>query len=173
MPTTKVRDFDTLIPRRGNISFENVYILRVSERFVNYSKRTMKSQDKNIVKTQVKSSIEHRIGSDAFSAYAEIIDALAYACTFKNPRMFADMEMNDRTWQDFALSITTAELHTVSQSLNYNPKNRLFYILGCLTRVYSRRKSSISKQDYAQRRYTKAELERHITKVEDLANIEW
>lgn len=133
----------------------------------------MKSQDKNIVQIQVKSSIEHRIGTDAFSAYAEIIDALAYACTFKNPRMFADMEMNELTWQDFASSITTAELQTVSQSLNYNPRNRLFYILGCLTRVYSRRKSSVSKQDYAQRRYTRAELERHVTKIEDLANIEW
>lgn len=129
--------------------------------------------DKKIVQKQVESNIRSRVGDDAFAAYGEIIAALSYACTFKNPRRFADMEMNDRTWQDFALSITTAELHTVSQSLNYNPKNRLFYILGCLTRVYSRRKSSISKQDYAQRRYTKAELERHITKVEDLANIEW
>lgn len=133
----------------------------------------MTTFDKNITQNYIKTSIEHRIGTDAFSAYAEIIDALAYACTFKNPRMFADMEMNDRTWQDFASSITTAELQAVSKSLNCNPRNHLFYILGCLTRVYSRRKSSTLRQDYAQHQYTRAKLERRVTKIEDLANIEW
>ena len=129
--------------------------------------------DKKIVQKQVESNIRSRVGDDAFAAYGEIIAALAYACTFKNPRRFADMDMDGCKWQDLATTITAQELQTVNACLNCRANNRLFFILGCLTRVYSRRKSAISKQDFSQRRYTKAELESVITKIDDLKNIEW
>lgn len=129
--------------------------------------------DKKIVQKQVESNIRSRVGDEAFASYAEIIAALAYACTFKNPRRFADMDMDGCKWQDLATTITAQELQTVNACLNCRANNRLFFILGCLTRVYSRRKSAISKQDFSQRRYTKAELESVITKIDDLKNIEW
>ncbi len=129
--------------------------------------------DKKIVQKQVESNIRSRVGDEAFAAYGEIIAALSYACTFKNPRRFADMDMDGCKWQDLATTITAQELQTVNACLNCRANNRLFFILGCLTRVYSRRKSAISKQDFSQRRYTKAELESVITKIDDLKNIEW
>lgn len=134
----------------------------------------MNSQEKSIVKSQIKSSIQKRIGSDAYSAYVEIVDVLAYACTFKNPRMFSSIEMNERTWQDLASSITVCELQSIAASLNkFKSNNRIFYILGCLARTYARRKSSCSSVDYTQRRYTKADFARVITPISELANIEW
>lgn len=134
----------------------------------------MTTTDKNLVKNQVKSSIEHRIGAVAAQAYIEIIDALCYACTFKNPRRFADIEMNERTWQDFASSITVGELRSVASSTSKcQSKNRLFYTLGCLARTYARRKSSLSQADYAQRRYTNADFASVITPIDALKNIEW
>lgn len=129
--------------------------------------------DKKIVQKQVESNIRSRVGDDAFAAYGEIIAALSYACTFKSPRRFADMDMDGCKWQDLATTITAQELQTVNACLNCRANNRLFFILGCLTRVYSRRKSAISKSDYPQRRYTKAELESVITKIDDLKYIEW
>lgn len=129
--------------------------------------------DKKMVQKQVESNIRSRVGDEAFAAYGEIIAALAYACTFKNPRRFADMDMNERTWQDLATTITTSELQTVNACLNCRANNRLFFILGCLTRVYSRRKSAISKQNFVQRRYTKAELESVVTSIDSLKDIEW
>ena len=129
--------------------------------------------DKKMVQKQVESNIRSRVGDEAFAAYGEIISALAYACTFKNPRRFADMDMDGCKWQDLATTITAQELQTVNACLNCRANNRLFFILGCLTRVYSRRKSAISKQNFSQRRYTKAELESVITKIDDLKNIEW
>ncbi len=129
--------------------------------------------DKKIVQTQVESNIRSRVGDDAFVAYGEIIAALSYACTFKNPRRFADMDMDGCKWQDLATTITAQELKTVNACLNCHANNRLFFILGCLTRVYSRRKSAISKSDYPQRRYTKAELESVITSIDSLKDIEW
>lgn len=129
--------------------------------------------NKKMVQKQVESNIRSRVGDEAFAAYGEIIDALAYACTFKNPRRFVDMDMDGCKWQDLATTITAQELQTVNACLNCRANNRLFFILGCLTRVYSRRKSAISKQDFSQRRYTKAELESVITKIDDLKNIEW
>lgn len=133
----------------------------------------MTSLDKKQIENYIKKDIARRIGRDALSAYGEIISALAYACTFKNPRRFADMDMNERTWQDLASSITVLELQNVASSLaRFTSGNRLFFILGCLTRTYSRRKSS-SSSNFTQRRYTKAELESMITKIDDLKNIEW
>lgn len=129
---------------------------------------------KKQIENYIKKDIARRIGRDALSAYDEIVNALAYACTFKNPRRFADMDMNERTWQDLASSITVLELQNVASSLaRFTSGNRLFYILGCLTRTYSRRKSSVSSSNFTQRRYTKAELESVITKIDDLKNIEW
>lgn len=128
---------------------------------------------KKMVQTQVESNIRSRVGDEAFASYAEIIAALAYACTFKNPRRFADMDMDGCKWQDLATTITAQELQTVNACLNCRANNRLFFILGCLTRVYSRRKSAISKQDFSQRRYTKAELESVITSIDSLKDIEW
>lgn len=128
---------------------------------------------KKQIENYIKKDIARRIGRDALSAYDEIVNALAYACTFKNPRRFADMDMNERTWQDLATSITVLELQNVASSLaRFTSGNRLFFILGCLTRTYSRRKSS-SSSNFMQRRYTKAELESVITKIDDLKNIEW
>ena len=99
--------------------------------------------NRNTTENSIKSSIRSRVGDVAFSSNTEIVGALAYACTFKSPRRFADMEMNERTWQDLAATITVLELDTVKESLTrFTHGNRLFYILGCLTRVYSRRKST-------------------------------
>lgn len=103
----------------------------------------MTSLDKKQIENYIKKDIARRIGRDALSAYDEIVNALAYACTFKNPRRFADMDMNERTWQDLASSITVLELQNVASSLaRFTSGNRLFFILGCLTRTYSRRKSA-------------------------------
>ena len=130
--------------------------------------------DKKIVQKQVESNIRSRVGDEAFASYAEIIAALAYACTFKNPRRFADMDMNERTWQDLASSITVLELQNVASSLaRFTSGNRLFFILGCLTRTYSRRKSSVSSSNFTQRRYTKAELESNVVHPDELSGIEW
>jgi len=131
--------------------------------------------NRNTTENSIKSSIRSRVGDVAFSSNTEIVGALAYACTFKSPRRFADMEMNERTWQDLAATITVLELDTVKESLTrFTHGNRLFYILGCLTRVYSRRKSTSSTtSNFQERRYTKAELARAITHPEDLADIEW
>lgn len=134
----------------------------------------MTTSDKNLVKNSIKTTIKHRIGADAYIQYAEIIEALAYACTFKNPRCFADIDMNERTWQDLASSITVLELQSVSSSLaKFTSGNRLFYTLGCLARTYSRRKCNIARTNYVQRRYTVAELEHNIVTPAQLANIEW
>lgn len=131
--------------------------------------------NRNTTENSIKSSIRSRVGDVAFSSNTEIVGALAYACTFKSPRRFADMEMNERTWQDLAATITVLELDTVKESLTrFTHGNRLFYILGCLTRVYSRRKSTLSTtSNFQERRYTKAELARAITRPEDLVDIEW
>lgn len=131
--------------------------------------------NRNTTENSIKSSIRSRVGDVAFSSNTEIVGALAYACTFKSPRRFADMEMNERTWQDLAATITVLELDTVKESLTrFTHGNRLFYILGCLTRVYSRRKSTLSAtSNFQERRYTKAELARVITRPEDLVDIEW
>ncbi len=131
--------------------------------------------NRNTTENSIKSSIRSRVGDVAFSSNTEIVGALAYACTFKSPRRFADMEMNERTWQDLAATITVLELDTVKESLTrFTHGNRLFYILGCLTRVYSRRKSTLSTtSNFQERRYTKAELARTVTRPEDLADIEW
>lgn len=129
---------------------------------------------KKQIENYIKKDIARRIGSAALSAYGEIVNALAYACTFKNPRRFADMDMNERTWQDLASSITVLELQNVASSLaRFTSGNRLFFILGCLTRTYSRRKSSVSSSNFTQRRYTKAELESVVVHPDDLVGIEW
>ena len=130
--------------------------------------------NRNTTENSIKSSIRSRVGDVAFSSNTEIVGALAYACTFKSPRRFADMEMNERTWQDLAATITVLELDMVKESLTrFTHGNRLFYILGCLTRVYSRRKSTSSTKNFRERHYTKAELARTVTRPEDLADIEW
>lgn len=131
--------------------------------------------NRNTTENSIKSSIRRRIGDVAFSSKTEIVNALAYACTFKSPRRFADMDMNERTWQDLAATITVLELDTVNESLTrFTHGNRLFYILGCLTRVYSRRKSTSSTtSNFRERRYTNAELDRVVIRPEDLADIEW
>lgn len=131
--------------------------------------------NRNTTENSIKSSIRSRVGDVAFSSNTEIVGALAYACTFKSPRRFADMEMNERTWQDLAATITVLELDTVKENLTrFTHGNRLFYILGCLTRVYSRRKSTLSTtSNFQERRYTKAELARAITRPVDLVDIEW
>ena len=131
--------------------------------------------NRNTTENSIKSSIRSRVGDVAFSSNTEIVGALAYACTFKSPRRFADMEMNERTWQDLAATITVLELDTVNESLiRFTHGNRLFYILGCLTRVYSRRKSASSTtSNFRERRYTNAELDRAVIRPEDLADIEW
>lgn len=131
--------------------------------------------NRNTTENSIKSSIRSRVGDVAFSSNTEIVGALAYACTFKSPRRFADMEMNERMWQDLAATITVLELDTVKESLTrFTHGNRLFYILGCLTRVYSRRKSTLSTtSNFQERRYTKAELARAITRPVDLVDIEW
>ena len=130
---------------------------------------------KTTTENSVKSSIRSRVGDIAFSSNDEIIGALAYACTFKSPRRFADLEMNEQSWQDLASTITVLELDNVHESLSrFTTGNRLFYILGCLTRVYSRRKSTTAHaQQFHERHYTKAELSRAVTRPEDLADIEW
>lgn len=129
---------------------------------------------KKQIENYIKKDIARRIGSAALSAYGEIVNALAYACTFKNPRRFADMDMNERTWQDLASSITVLELQNVASSLaKFTSGNRLFFILGCLTRTYSRRKSSVSSSNFTQRRYTKAELESNVVHPDELSGIEW
>lgn len=130
--------------------------------------------NRNTTENSIKSSIRSRVGDVAFSSNTEIVGALAYACTFKSPRRFADMEMNERTWQDLAATITVLELDMVKKSLTrFTHGNRLFYILGCLTRIYSRRKSTSSTKNFRERHYTKAELARTVTRPEDLADIEW
>lgn len=130
--------------------------------------------DQKIVQKQVESNIRSRVGDEAFAAYGEIIAALAYACTFKNPRRFVDMDMNERTWQDLASSITVLELQNVASSLaRFTSGNRLFFILGCLTRAYSRRKSSVSSSNFTQRRYTKAEIASNVVHPDELSGIEW
>lgn len=130
--------------------------------------------NRNTTENSIKSSIRSRVGDVAFSSNTEIVGALAYACTFKSPRRFADMEMNERTWQDLAATITVLELDMVKESLTrFTHGNRLFYILGCLTRIYSRRKSTSSTKNFRERHYTKAELARTVTRPEDLADIEW
>ncbi len=129
---------------------------------------------KTTTENSVKSSIRSRVGAVAFAENAEIIGALAYACTFKSPRRFADMEMNGQSWQDLAATVTVLELDNVRESLSrFTTGNRLFYILGCLTRVYSRRKSTSSTKNFRERHYTKAELARTVTRAEELADIEW
>lgn len=134
----------------------------------------MTSLDKKQIENYIKKDIARRIGRDALSAYGEIISALAYACTFKNPRRFADMDMNERTWQDLASSITVLELQNVASSLaRFTSGNRLFFILGCLTRTYSRRKSSVSSSNFTQRRYAKSELESNVVHPGELSGIEW
>ncbi len=129
--------------------------------------------DKKIVQTQVESNIRSRVGDEAFAAYGEIIAALAYACTFKNPRRFADMDMDGCKWQDLATTITAQELQTVNACLNFHANNRLFFILGCLTRVYSRRKTSTFKSNFGRHRYTVAEIESVYTSIDSLKDIEW
>ena len=130
--------------------------------------------DRKTTEKLIESNIRSRVGDEAFASYAEIIAALAYACTFKNPRRFADMDMDERTWQDLASSITVLELQNVASSLaRFTSGNRLFFILGCLTRTYSRRKSSVSSSNFTQRRYTKAELESVVTSIDSLKDIEW
>lgn len=130
--------------------------------------------NRNTTENSIKSSIRSRVGDVAFSSNTEIVGALAYACTFKSPRRFADMEMNERTWQDLAATITVLELDTVKESLTrFTHGNRLFYILGCLTRVYSRRKSTSQAPQFRECHYTKSELSRAVTRPEELANIEW
>lgn len=133
----------------------------------------MTTFDRKTTEKLIESNIRSRVGDEAFAAYGEIIAALAYACTFINPRRFADMDMDGCKWQDLATTITAQELKTVNACLNCRANNRLFFILGCLTRVYSRRKSAISKQNFVQRRYTKAELESVITSIDSLKDIEW
>ena len=133
----------------------------------------MTSLDKKQIENYIKKDIARRIGRDALSAYDEIVNAIAYACTFKNPRRFADMDMNERTWQDLASSITVLELQNVASSLaRFTSGNRLFFILGCLTRTYSRRKSS-SSSNFTQRRYTKAEIASNVVHPDELSGIEW
>ncbi len=130
---------------------------------------------KKTTENSIKSSIRSRVGDVDFSSNAEIIDALAYACTFKSPRRFSDMEMNEQSWQDLATTITVLELEQATDSLQrFTYGNRLFYILGCLTRIYSRRKSTTAHaQQFRERHYTKAELARTVTRPEELAGIEW
>jgi|GEM_PF-1465088 len=129
---------------------------------------------KKTTENSIKSSIRSRVGDVDFSSNAEIIDALAYACTFSSPRRFADMEMNEQSWQDLAATVTVLELEQATDSLQrFTYGNRLFYILGCLTRIYSRRKSTSSTKNFRERHYTKAELARTVTRPEELANIEW
>ena len=129
---------------------------------------------KTTTENSIKLCIRSRVGAVAFAENADIIGALAYACTFKSPRRFSDMEMNEQSWQDLATTITVLELNKVRESLSrFSAGNRLFYILGCLTRVYSRRKSTSQAPQFRECHYTKSELSRAVTRPEELANIEW
>lgn len=132
----------------------------------------MRQQDKTILKIQIEQSIYQRIGSaDLSDAAREIIKALAYACTFTGARKFSDIEMTSTDWNELADTLKLNELQRVVCSMpNYNPKyNRLFYILGCLARVYAARLNRpTTRQDYPQRRYTKAELRNVVTSIESM-----
>lgn len=122
----------------------------------------------------VQAGIKERLGTDAYKAHEEIIEALSYACTFHNPRRFSQIEMKNEDWQDLANTLTIAELANVQNALHrFVPgKNRLFFILACYARIYGGRTSSYSSGDYykpnfQQRRYTKAELRSMKIKIED------
>lgn len=119
---------------------------------------------KQITIDQIKKNIVGRLGSDACSHADETLNALAYACTFRATRRFADIEMDPQNWNDLADTLTVSELMRVQDSLvRFIPgKNRLFFILGCFARVYGRRVGRVGSRvsDHKERRYTKAELSR-------------
>ncbi len=121
---------------------------------------------KRIIVNQIKNKITIRLGSEACSGSDEILDALAYACTFYAPRRFSDIEMDARNWNELADTLTIVELMKVQDSLTRfrAGNNRLFYILGCFARVYGRRVSGsgMRRSDHRERHYTKSELDQIV-----------
>lgn len=118
----------------------------------------------------VQAGIKERLGTGAYKAHEEIIEALSYACTFHNTRRFSQIEMTGECWQDLANTLTIAELANVQNALHrFVPgKNRLFYILACYARIYGSRKTCSSYHaNFQERHYTKAELAQQITNIED------
>ena len=128
---------------------------------------------KRIIANQIKTKIINRLGSEACSGSDEILNALAYACTFYAPRRFSDIEMDSQNWNELADTLTVVELMKVQDSLTRfrAGNNRLFYILGCFARVYGRRVSGsgMRRSDHRERHYTKSELDRIVRSIGSLS----
>ncbi len=127
-------------------------------------------ESRKAVMSHVQAGIKERLGNSAYTAHKEIIEALAYACTFHTPRRFSTIEMTGERWQDLASTLTIAELANVQNALHrFVPgKNRLFFILACYARIYGNRKTCPTYHaNFQERHYTRAELASCITKIED------
>ncbi len=125
---------------------------------------------------QTKLNLSRRLGAEICSASeaAEVLDALAYACTFTAPRTLGGILMTPQRWQELADTLTLSELMNVTNALPrfHGSGNRLFYILGCFARCYGLRSFSSGKSDsdsdHKQRQYTNAEMERIMKELNKL-----
>lgn len=105
----------------------------------------------------------------------EVLRALAYACTLQSPRRFGAEEMTSAKWRRLCGSIDSESLAAVARGVRAHAdgaRNRLWYILGALAREYTalvtlggRNRS----KNFDERRYSSADFERVITRIESLS----
>lgn len=124
-------------------------------------------EQRNLLKNTIKNQIIQRFGDELSYYYGadEVIDAIAYACTFTASRTLAGRKMTSKDWQKFADEVTLVDVYNVIKALTrFKGGNRLFYILGCAARLYNeahpiereRRRSPYERTD--EKIYTQSEL---------------
>lgn len=135
---------------------------------------------KHNIKNHIIKNIKSRLSGEVAlpAATSEIINALAYACTFDTSRQFGAIDMTPMRWSELSDTLQVRELFEVADALERfelesgKPKNRLFYILGILARIYGRRQAARSAQNFIQRHYTIEELAAVATPIDTLKNLE-
>lgn len=127
----------------------------------------------NVVIEQIKNSFRHRLTSDQFFIYEEIIEFIGYACSFKSPRKFTFGTMYPEDWQTVVDTITIGELADVlSVSYKYPNKTdeqRCFIVLGTIARIFYNRKNKHLTQKPEKKNKTQ-ELQKQVLCL-DIGNV--
>lgn len=141
----------------------------------------LRDEQKEMYYNQICKKIDwkkHELDEVETKYVGEVIDALSLGCTFYKPRNFAGREMSASDFRKLAENITFEQIASAVDVLKKRTgiQNRLWYILGVLVRNCKNEvKAAIDNSkrfNYPQRVYTQQELERSVTSIEQLKDID-
>ena len=130
------------------------------------------NNERQIMAASFADDIKKRLDVDT-AEKLEVVNALGYGCTLHSPRMFNGYQMGPYEWKELARRIDRFILDAVAKGLaayGSHAKNRCWYILGMLASEYKALKSGRCRGgcNFNERRYTEADFNNIITKIEDL-----